>query len=413
MSKVTVIIPCYNGERTLDRCFKSVLSQTYQNLEILFINDGSTDNTLSIALRYAAADKRIRILDQKENKGVSAARNLGIEKATGDLIQFMDADDEMLPNMIETLYDVMKEEKADIAVCNFTGNPMFYTKFKDRVYDLHNENDLLKYYQDTFCMLLPWNKLYKRKVLTTKFDEKIHFAEDELFNLAVLRDARRIVCIDKPLYIYHYAPAEEDMDMVEEKSCLNKIIDSSAENIKNSIWYMGRELLPRRKKILERRLRGNLISNIDDYLYTRVFDFYFWELSAYAFMKTDKECIIRETIQVFEENEFKRSMAVQEKYGIHFIQYKGEKLELLVRMFIEFCLECYEDIMENELSINAYEIFLLHFLRIFCKEGPRKSAQYNKLSELKQDVINHATKEAAYYDAFYEERSLMREEVVV
>ena len=413
MSKVTVIIPCYNGERTLDRCFKSVLNQTYQNLEILFINDGSTDDTLRIALHYAAIDPRIRIIDRKENKGVSAARNLGIRKATGDFIHFTDADDEMLPDMIETLYHALKENDADIAVSNFTGNPMFYTRFTNRLYDLHKESDLLEYYEDTFCVLLPWNKLYKREVLTTRFDEEVHFAEDELFNLAVLRDANKIICINRPLYIYHYAPAEEDMEVVEEKSCLHKIIDATSEDSKNSIWYMGREVLPRRRRILEKMLAERRVSNIDDFLYIRVFDFYFWELSAFAFMKADKEFIIRETIQVFQEKEFLKSLAVQEKYGIRFRNLKGEKLELFSRLFIELCLECYEDIMENDLSINTYEIFLFHFLRIFCIEGTRKSAKYNKLYELMQDVKNNTTKEAAYYRAFCEERTFSRGEVVV
>ena len=84
MSKVSIIIPCYNGERTIKRCIESVLNQTYQNLEILFINDGSTDHSLEIAQQFSIKDKRLRILDMKENKGVSAARNFGLQIAKGE-----------------------------------------------------------------------------------------------------------------------------------------------------------------------------------------------------------------------------------------------------------------------------------------------------------------------------------------
>lgn len=353
MSKVSIIIPCYNGERTIKRCIESVLNQTYQNLEILFINDGSTDHSLEIAQQFSIKDKRLRILDMKENKGVSAARNFGLQIAKGEYVEFIDADDEMLPTMIETLLDALVSNDADLAVSNFSGNPLFFTTFTDCIYDLENESDRLEYYQDTFCMLLPWNKLYKRKSLTVTFDEEVHFAEDELFNLSVLKGIKRIICVNQPLYVYHYAPAEEvDMEKVEEKSCLNKIIDSTNYDSKNSIWYMGNALLPKRRKILEEMLLEKQISNMDDYLYTRAFDFYFWELSAFAYMKVGKELIMQETMQIFQEKDFIKSLEVQKKYGIKYLIYKNEKLEAKVETFIDLCLDSYEEIQTNLLDVN-------------------------------------------------------------
>lgn len=414
MSKVSVIIPCYNGERTLDRCFKSVLNQTYKNLEILFINDGSIDKSLEIAQSYATRDSRIRVIDTSVNKGVSAARNLGIRESTGDYIQFIDAYDEMLPNMIETLLEALETNHADIAVSNFTGNPMFFTRFTDRLYDLTDESDMLEYYQDTFCMLLPWNKLYKRSVVTVNFDEEVHFAEDELFNLAVLKDVKKVICVNKPMYVYHYEPAEVvNMDEIEDKSCLNKIIDATHHDRKNSIWYMGNELVHKRKNILENLILNKRVSNVEDYLYTRVFDFYFWELSAFAYMKVDKQLIINETIQIFKEKDFIKSLFVQEPYGIQYITYKGEMLATLVEVFVDLCLDSYEEITTNDLDVNFYEIFIMFFLKLFCVECTRKATKYNKLYELDMQRRENTTKESRYFYSFIEGREFTGEKVVV
>lgn len=414
MSKVSVIIPCYNGERTLDRCFKSVLSQTYKDLEILFINDGSIDKTLEIAQRYEAKDSRIRIINTRVNKGVSTARNLGIQESTGEYIQFIDADDEMLPNMIETLLEAIESNHADIAVSNFTGNPMFFTRFTDRLYDLTNESDMLAYYQDTFCMLLPWNKLYKREIITVDFDEEVHFAEDELFNLAVLKDAKRIICVNKPMYVYHYAPAEVvDMAEIEDKSCLNRIIEATHHDSKNSIWYMGDELVDKRRMIIENLILNKRVSNVEDYLYTRVFDFYFWELSAFAYMKVNKQLIVKETIQIFLEKDFIKSLLVQEKYGIQYITYKGEMLSTLVEVFIDLCLDSYEEITTNDLDVNFYDIFIMYFLKLFCVECTRKSTLYNKLYELDMQRKENTTKESRFFYSFIKGRELTGEKVVV
>ena len=138
---VSIIIPCFNGERTLARCLNSVLTQTYQALEIVIIDDGSEDLTYEIAKSYQQKDSRVHVLQQPCNKGVSSSRNLGLKKATGEYIQFIDSDDEMLPQMVEALVTTLETENAQIAVCNFTGNPMFYTKFQDRVYHITEEVD--------------------------------------------------------------------------------------------------------------------------------------------------------------------------------------------------------------------------------------------------------------------------------
>lgn len=402
MEKISIIVPCYNGEATICRCFNSVLAQTYQNFEVIFIDDGSTDSTKAIAESYARSDSRFRVIARSKNHGVSSARNLGLSLATGDYIQFLDADDEMLPEMLETLHTAINQSHGDIAVCNYIGNPLFLAFFEDKIYDMTVENDVLEYYQETFCLVLPWNKLFRRSAVTVQFDEEVHFAEDELFNLAVLRDVRKVVCVNKPLYVYHFAPADKQTNSAavsenESKSCLNQIIDNTDENDKNSIWYKGQQLLPKRRLILESlRHSGLCFTNMEDLLYTRVFDFFFWELSAFAYMKTDRELIYNEVYNVLREPDFIRSMDVQRKYGVQYLKYDNHKLRKLSKLFVDVCLYTYNDIAKNNPDIKFYEIFLMSFLFMFCRETEKESDNYNQLYKIMRQFYDNITPEAHY-----------------
>ena len=113
---VSVIIPAYNIEDYIGRCLDSIISQTYKNLEIIVVDDGSRDYTGEILDNYAKKDRRIKVI-HKENGGVSSARNKGIEAAEGDYIGFIDGDDLIEPGMYKTLVDLLEEENADIAHC--------------------------------------------------------------------------------------------------------------------------------------------------------------------------------------------------------------------------------------------------------------------------------------------------------
>lgn len=115
---ISVIVPVYNVENDLDTCLTSIVNQSYADLEIIIVDDGSTDGSGEICDRYAAQDQRIRLIHQK-NQGPSVARNRGIDIATGDYIVFVDGDDFLLPNGIERLYSICKEQNADYVQCNF------------------------------------------------------------------------------------------------------------------------------------------------------------------------------------------------------------------------------------------------------------------------------------------------------
>ena len=128
---VSVIIPAYNIEDYIGRCLDSIISQTYKNLEIIVVDDGSKDHTGEILDNYAKKDRRIKVI-HKENGGVSSARNKGIEVAEGDYIGFIDGDDLIEPGMYKTLVDLLEEENADIAHCGYQ------MVFPDRIDYSHN-----------------------------------------------------------------------------------------------------------------------------------------------------------------------------------------------------------------------------------------------------------------------------------
>ena len=116
--KISVIVPVYNVEQYLEKCMESILNQTYKNIEVLLIDDGSTDKSGSICDFYAGKDNRVRV-HHKENEGLSEARNIGVALASANYIVFVDSDDYIVPDMLEVLYNRMQEDKSDLAICNF------------------------------------------------------------------------------------------------------------------------------------------------------------------------------------------------------------------------------------------------------------------------------------------------------
>ena len=115
---VTIVVPMYNVEKYIEKCINSLLNQTYQNIEIIIINDGTKDNSLAIAERKAKEDRRIKIISQP-NQGLSAARNTGIDNASGDYICFVDSDDFIHTDYVKLLLECILENDVDISVCNF------------------------------------------------------------------------------------------------------------------------------------------------------------------------------------------------------------------------------------------------------------------------------------------------------
>ena len=199
--KISVIIPAYNAETYLEPCVRSALQQTYQNLEILLIDDGSTDSTWDICRRLAAADSRIKPI-HKQNGGVSSARNAGIEAASGAMLLFVDGDDELKENGLEALIEAQQRTGADIVAAWYDmGAPIPYPEAGDVVWK--GTEALQKSLEDHPLTYSVWAKLYTREIIgDTRFQEGIRVNEDSLFVFRLLCKQPCFAGIKDVVYFY-------------------------------------------------------------------------------------------------------------------------------------------------------------------------------------------------------------------
>ncbi len=198
MRKVSIIIPAYNADAYIQKGINSLINQTYKNIEIIVINDGSSDKTKYIVENIK--DKRI-ILINNENHGIGYSRNLGIKKSTGDYIMFMDSDDYFDDNYVELMEDYIEKNNCDLVVSNY-----IIDSKKNIPITLEKENRVLEgSSKDKFILKInpaPWNKIYKRDlVLNKSFPTNLKY-EDVPFVIECMLDAPKIGFLNK--YPYHY-----------------------------------------------------------------------------------------------------------------------------------------------------------------------------------------------------------------
>ncbi len=201
MKKVSVIIPVYNVEKYIKKCLDSLVNQTLSDIEIIVVNDGTPDNSQIIIDEYVKKypDKVISIV--KENGGQGSARNIGLEKATGEYIGYVDSDDYVELNMYEELYGKAKENDSDIIIC---GNNIVYENNSKKIPEINYDNKFNNFENAFFGKMAVWNKLYKKEILINnniKFKEKVWY-EDFAFTLKTLVNAKTIDFLDKSLYNY-------------------------------------------------------------------------------------------------------------------------------------------------------------------------------------------------------------------
>lgn len=187
MPEVSIIVPIYNVEKYLRRCIDSILNQTFEDFELILIDDGSTDDSASICEEYVIKDKRVKYIYQ-DNRGVSEARNKGIESCCGKYIQFIDSDDYVDRDFIEILIKKIKKDKSDIAFIGFYNEYDNGEVYNKKVYDNSLMTDKVKKY----CLKLyekdlfgyTWCKIFKSSIVKNnniKFNKDIYYCEDELF----------------------------------------------------------------------------------------------------------------------------------------------------------------------------------------------------------------------------------------
>lgn len=207
--RISVIIPVYNVERYLEKCIDSIINQTYKNLEILLINDGSKDKSGEICDEYAKKDSRIKVI-HKENSGVADTRNMGLEIATGDYLMFVDSDDYISNTMIQMLYDKMVLENPDMCMCNYhevSGDYHIIDKDKNPVIcekTLDNMSDIFEHYmgENHSLYVLPVNKLYKRNLFDGIRYKKGMVYEDELLSHHLVGKCKKVSFVNECLYYY-------------------------------------------------------------------------------------------------------------------------------------------------------------------------------------------------------------------
>ncbi len=210
---VSIIVPAYNVENYIEKCLDSILKQTYRNIEIIVVDDGSRDGTGEIIAKLRKTDSRIKSYHQ-DNRGVSAARNLGLEMAAGDYIQFVDGDDYISVDTVEKLVAALEDNKAEWVNFQYhrvdeAGNALGDYDFTNGYIDLSNENSKLTFITDVLIEYHVgyeiWDKLYVSSLIkdnNLRFDEKCHMGEDLEFNICYSLLSSSLICIEDRLYNY-------------------------------------------------------------------------------------------------------------------------------------------------------------------------------------------------------------------
>lgn len=197
MKKISIIIPVYNAEKYLDRCIQSIVNQTYKNLEIILINDGSIDKSGDICDKWAEKDNRIKVIHQV-NSGVSVVRNTGLDSAIGEYITFVDSDDYIELDYCEILYKALERNNVDIAYGDYSTNKHIRNTSKQIKWSSKEYDPV---YKTPYFFV--WGALYKKDILKNiRFDSDLYVGEDSYFFAQAVKKSSNLVFVDKVLYHY-------------------------------------------------------------------------------------------------------------------------------------------------------------------------------------------------------------------
>lgn len=208
---VSVIMPIYNVEAFLKCAIDSVLHQDYENLEIILVDDGSTDNSGNICDEYAKKDNRIQVI-HKNNGGLSSARNAGLDVFKGKYVYFIDSDDFIAPNAISSALTAMKEDHSDLVIFNYyyvdESNNVMKRELDNNIKPIWSIDDFWNYISDvsntelSIASVVAWNKLYKREIFESLRYLEGRINEDSFIITDIIRQVSKISYINEPLYYY-------------------------------------------------------------------------------------------------------------------------------------------------------------------------------------------------------------------
>lgn len=204
---VSIIVPIYNAEETIDRCLRSLQCQTYKNIEVLMLDDGSTDNSAMICKEYSEHDKRFKLFELKSIHNVAAVRNIGLKKYTGQYLMFVDADDLVSNNNVKRLYNVLINSGCNIATCialDTTDNSI--DQYSCNINNPPRIISIAEYnFAERWSHRVVWEAIYKREIIhDIAFDENYYCSTDTLFIAELLKREKTIAHISDPLYVYIY-----------------------------------------------------------------------------------------------------------------------------------------------------------------------------------------------------------------
>ena len=280
---VSIVVPIYNCAFILDKTIKKILAQTYSPLEIILVNDGSTDASGDICNLYAEKYGNVLAFHQV-HKGVSAARNLGIDRAKGKYIQFTDADDELMPEMIERMVAVIEEYQVDMVCCGYEiikDNGAIQKCFGTTPCVLHKDvwTELDTILRNDY-LSVTWNKLYIREKIKHMYDEKVLLCEDSIFATHYFIDNISLAVCPHILYRYNQKSGKQ--------SKKNERI-FGYQGIKKYFYYNWKLA----QRIPTRMQRINC--------YQHIYKVYFYGIYTYIFEQAIKnECAYEDTVRVIE-----------------------------------------------------------------------------------------------------------------
>ncbi len=260
MSKISVIIPVYNVEKYIDKCLESIVRQTFQDFEVILVNDGSTDESQKIIDKYVDIYPNKFKSYKKANGGVSNARNYGFENSNGEYIIYVDPDDVLASSFLEKLYNNMQNETIDVSICGYTfiksQDEEMYVKSNGAV--VYDKREFLNHFLLRDISFLVVSMLIKRSVIGNNricFDEKIKFSEDQIFIWDVILSANNIVYTNTKLYGYYL---RDDSTMT---SSTRKKIEDSYYIVKDRLNNLPISKYPELKYALPRWELGALFTS--------------------------------------------------------------------------------------------------------------------------------------------------------
>lgn len=235
--RISIIIPVYNVEKYLRRCMDSILNQDYKNIEIILINDGSTDKSEYICKEYSERNKNIKFISQN-NKGIAETRNIGLKHATGEYVTFLDSDDWVESNIYSILIRTAEEYNSDIVVCGYNkyyegGRIQSLTPYKE-ITHFNGKEALAENLKGNITTVL-WDKLYRRSLFDGVKIPNIKCFEDQMPNLITLLKSSKVTCIPNKLVYYFYREdsitntktVESKLTLFEQLEIMKKFLESN------------------------------------------------------------------------------------------------------------------------------------------------------------------------------------------